>query len=70
MRVQGALHAYFKNKLNELIGPLTKRESDSAIAQARQRLDESAFNAAWAEGKKMTIDEALDLALKTVEEIK
>jgi len=67
MQVLGALHAYFKNILNEPFGPLTKRDSDSAIMQARQRLDESAFNAAWTEGEKMSLDEALDLALKTLE---
>jgi len=69
MRVLGAIHVYYKNKLNQPIGPFMTRESDSAIAQARQRLDESAFNAAWAEGEKMSLDEAVDLALKTLEEL-
>ncbi len=69
VRVLGSIHSYYKNKLNQPIGPFMTRESDSAIAQARQRLDESTFNAAWAEGEKMSIDEALDLALKTVEEM-
>ena len=69
MRVLGAIHVYYKNKLNQPIGPFMTRESDSAIAQARQRLDESAFNTAWAEGEKMSLDEALDLALKTLEEL-
>ena len=55
--------------LNEPLGPLTKREADSAIVQARQHIDESTFNAAWAEGEKMSLDEVLDLALKTVEEM-
>jgi hypothetical protein len=45
-QVLGALHAYHKNVINEPIDPFMTRESDSAIAQARQRLDESAFNAA------------------------
>ena len=69
MRVLGAIHVYYKNKLNQPIGPFMTRESDNAIAQARQRLDESAFNAAWAEGAKMSLDEALDLALNTLAEM-
>jgi hypothetical protein len=45
-----------------------KREANSAIAQARQPLDESAFAEAWAKGQEMTIDQTIDLALKVVEE--
>jgi len=69
IRVLGAIHAYYRNEIKGPINPLRKRDSDSAITQVRQRLDESAFNVAWAEGKNMSIDEALDLALKTVEEM-
>jgi tetratricopeptide (TPR) repeat protein len=69
VRILGAIHAYYKNIINEPIDPLMTRESDNAIAQACQHLDESAFNAAWAEGEKMSLDEVLDLALKTLEEI-
>ena len=53
--------------LNLPINPLMKRESDRAIANARQHMTESDFNAAWVEGEKMTMDQALDLALKLVE---
>jgi len=69
VRVLGALNAYWRSNLGEQADPLMKREFDSAIAQAHQRLDESAFHAAWAEGEKMSLDEALDLALKTLEEM-
>jgi len=68
VRILGAVQAYYRN-IKDPIHPLRKRDSDSAIAQARQHLDESAFNAAWAEGEKMSLDEALDLALKTLEEM-
>ena len=37
------------------------------MIKARQHLSESALNAAVAKGEKMTLDEALDLALKTLE---
>jgi hypothetical protein len=46
-----------------------KKESDSAIAKDRQHLAEATFRRAWAEGEKMTTDEAVDLALKTLGEI-
>jgi len=69
MRVLGAVHAYYRNKIHEPIDPLLTRESDRAIAQARQSLDESAFNAAWAEGKKMEINQAIDYALSEIGEI-
>ena len=35
----------------------------------RQRLDKQTLRNAFAEGEKMTIEEALDLALKTLDEI-
>ena len=61
MQILGMLHNYYP------INPLMKRESDSAIAQAREHLDEAAFLRAWAKGKEMTIEEAFDLALTTME---
>jgi tetratricopeptide (TPR) repeat protein len=49
--------------------PVEKRYCLHAEAHAREVLGNSAFEAAFAEGQKITIDEALDLALKTAEEI-
>jgi hypothetical protein len=40
-----------------------RAEHDQAIAAARAALDEEAFLAAWEEGKKMTLDEAVSYAL-------
>jgi hypothetical protein len=68
IQVLGFFHAFYTNILKEKFFPLMKREVDSAIAKAKQHLSEEDFNRAWAEGEKMTIDEALDLALKIVEE--
>jgi predicted ATPase/class 3 adenylate cyclase len=48
---------------------LIKRDFEKILAQAQIQLNESAFQAAWAEGETMTIDDALDLALKTLDEI-
>jgi tetratricopeptide (TPR) repeat protein len=38
-------------------------EYERAVAEARAALDEAAFAAAWAEGRAMTLDEAVDYAL-------
>ena len=51
------------------IVPLLKRYYVRTETQARQTLGEAAFEAAFAEGQKMSLDEAFDLALKMVEEI-
>ena len=40
-----------------------------AEAHARKVLGDAAFEVAFAEGQKMSLDEGLDLALKTVEEM-
>jgi hypothetical protein len=49
--------------------PLFKRYCIQAEAQARETLDEAAFESEFVEGQKMSLDEALDFALKTVEEM-
>jgi predicted ATPase/class 3 adenylate cyclase len=51
------------------IGPKYKRYCDRAEAYARKTLDDAAFESAFVEGQKMSLDEALDVALKTVEEM-
>jgi hypothetical protein len=43
-------------------------EVDKNIAAARAQLDELTFNTAWAEGRAMTMDEAVQFALETVNE--
>jgi tetratricopeptide (TPR) repeat protein len=48
---------------------LIKRDFEKILAQAQTQLNESAFQAAWSEGEKMMIEEALDLALKTLDKI-
>ncbi|HEX5809178.1 MAG TPA: hypothetical protein VFY25_10970, partial [Anaerolineales bacterium] len=46
------------------ISPRERTEHDQAIAAARAALGEHAFAAAWDEGKKMTLDEAIAYALQ------
>jgi predicted ATPase/tetratricopeptide (TPR) repeat protein/DNA-binding XRE family transcriptional regulator len=49
--------------------PLEKRYWDRAEAHACRILGDAAFEAAFAEGQKMSLDEGLDLALKAIEEM-
>jgi hypothetical protein len=39
-------------------------EHDRAVATARAELGEEAFAAAWEEGKKMTMEQAVEYALE------
>jgi predicted ATPase/class 3 adenylate cyclase len=48
---------------------LIKRDFEKILAQAQTQLNESEFQVAWAEGENMTIDQAVDLALRTLDEI-
>jgi hypothetical protein len=41
-----------------------RAEHDQAIVTARTALGEEAFAAAWEEGKKMTLDEVVEYALR------
>jgi hypothetical protein len=50
-------------------GPLLQRNYDRAKAHVLEVLGDDAFESAFAEGQKMSLDEALDLVLKTVEEM-
>jgi tetratricopeptide (TPR) repeat protein len=49
--------------------PLDKQILLHAGDQARQLLGEAAFESAYAEGAKMSLDDALDLALEAVEKV-
>jgi non-specific serine/threonine protein kinase len=49
--------------------PLKKRYCDRVEAHVRKLLGEPTFDFAFREGQKMSLDEGLNLALKTVEEI-
>ncbi len=44
--------------------PVERAEIDRNIAAARAQLDEAAFNAAWEEGRGMTMEEAIEYALE------
>ena len=49
--------------------PLQKRHFDRAEAKARAALGDKVFESAFAKGADLSIDQAFDLALLTVEEM-
>lgn len=64
----GVIDAYQTSALWPL-RPLETRYCHVAETHCRQTLGDAAFRSAFAEGEKMSLDKALDLALKTVEEM-
>ncbi len=68
-RILAVVHAYHANKANPPMGPHAKHDFENTLSQVHLQLSEAAFEAAWKEGEKMSMNEALDLALKTLEEI-
>jgi predicted ATPase/DNA-binding SARP family transcriptional activator len=54
-----AIHESIGSKLDSGVQPIYA----SLVAQTRAMLDESAFGAAWAEGRAMTLDEAVEYAM-------
>ncbi len=49
--------------MNQVWEAVGGRIHERTVAAARSGLSEAAFNAAWAEGEQMTLDEAIDYAL-------
>jgi predicted ATPase len=66
--ILGALHHY-QRETETLADPIFKRFYDRAEAHAREVLGREEFEIAFAEGEKLSLDEANDLVLKMVEEM-
>jgi non-specific serine/threonine protein kinase len=49
--------------IGEPIQPTDRADHDRFVAAARGRLDDASFARAWAEGARMTLDQAIELAL-------
>jgi tetratricopeptide (TPR) repeat protein len=64
----GAIH-FYETESTHLLEPSEKRNCGRAEAHIRETLGDRGFEAAFVEGQKMSLDEALDLALKTVDEM-
>ena len=68
IQVLGAVHAYLQ-KFDEPLDRFFVRDSERVASEGHKILDNLSFASAFAEGQKMSLDEALDLALKTMEEM-
>jgi tetratricopeptide (TPR) repeat protein len=62
-RLFGAVEAA-REALGWTMGIADRAEYDRIIASVRAQLDEATFNAAWEEGRKMTLEQAIEYALK------
>jgi predicted ATPase/class 3 adenylate cyclase len=70
VQILSAIHAQqVKQRLGWALSPVLRGDFEGALARARLALGESAFEAAWAEGETLSIEEACDLALKALEEM-
>ena len=64
VHILAAVDVTIKGEEANSLNPADKAEYERYISLTRQQLDEAAFNAAWAEGQKLTLDQAIELALK------
>jgi tetratricopeptide (TPR) repeat protein len=62
-RLWGAAEALYES-ISTVFSPVERRVFGPYIAAARARLDEAAWEAAWAEGRAMTTEQAVEYALK------
>jgi hypothetical protein len=53
----------FVERIGAILTPGEKEELDAAIAQAREALGNEAFDAAWAAGGGLSLDQAVELSL-------
>jgi len=67
--VLGAIHESEKDPYLQPADPLIWRYYERAEAHLREALGKEAFDSAFAEGQKMSLEEALDFVLKSVEEV-
>jgi hypothetical protein len=62
-RVFGAAEA-LREAIGAPVPPVERPDYDRAVAAARARLGEVAFSSGWAEGRAMTLEQAMSYALK------
>jgi len=61
-KLWGATQALHE-KMGTAFAPGFRRRADVWIAEARSRINPKAFAAAWAEGRELSLDEAIALAM-------
>ena len=68
-RLLSVLDAFDSEQFDPRVWPVFRPDFEKAIVRTRQQLDETEFKAAWAEGEKLSPVPAIDLALKTLDEV-
>ena len=64
-RLLGSAEALLESNLH-LLERIARKTFDSTAAALRAQLDEATFNAAWEEGRQMTLEQAVEYALEEV----
>ena len=59
--------AAFRNELGYSLESWMTQENEDALAAVRAQLDDAAFDAAWEAGAELSLDEAIALALDSIE---
>jgi non-specific serine/threonine protein kinase len=62
-KLLGAVEALLEH-IDARLDPIERADFDRTLAAARAQLDEAAFAKAWAEGQAMTLEQAIEFALK------
>ena len=68
-QIISGLQNYFENKLHEPIDPLVRKEINITITYAQRLLSEVSFETSYKDGERLSLDGALDFALKALEEL-
>jgi predicted ATPase/transcriptional regulator with XRE-family HTH domain len=69
VRLLAAAAAWF-DSVGHVLDPTERDEHDRYIAAARAQLNEETFNAAWAEGRTLTLDQAVAEVLGTTNKVR
>ena len=62
-RLFGSAECLFEG-MGVILDPADQQEFDHYVAVVRNQLDETAFAKAWAEGRAMTLEQAIEFALE------
>ena len=65
-RLFGATQA-LRDKFGTPLWPVHHKEHESHLASTRAQLDDTTFNAAWNEGRAMSLEQAIEFALAEIE---
>jgi len=62
-KIWGACEALIE-KIGRGLAPFDRRQTDAWVAEARSRIDPKVFDMAWAEGRELSLEEVIALAMR------